>query len=87
MRINGSSKRSKQKEDWQINFFSLDADIVEENENNPIAISIDINNYLVERILVDDGSAVKVLMYDAFKKMGLDESIFKLVGQFYDFSN
>ena len=50
---------------------------MEDNGNNPIIIFFVINNYLVERILVDDGSAADVLMWDAFKKIGLDESLLR----------
>ena len=50
-------------------------DILKDNGNDTIVIYSIINNFLVERIFVDDGSVVKVLMYDAFKKMGLDESL------------
>ena len=46
------------KGDWQINFLDLDADIIEDSDNDPIAISTVINNFLVERILVDYGSAI-----------------------------
>ena len=46
-----------------------------------------INNFLVEKILVDDGSAVKILMYEAFKKMGLDESLLRSTGPIYGFAN
>ena len=53
----------------------MDADILEDSGNDLIAISAVINNFLVERIIVDDGSAVEILMYEAFKKMGLDESL------------
>ena len=47
---------------------------MEENGNDPLAISIVINTFLVERILVDDRSIVEVLMWKSFKEMGLDES-------------
>ena len=39
--------------------------------NDLIVISTVINNFGMDRILVDDGSAVEVLIYDAFQK---DES-------------
>ena len=38
-------------------------------------------------ILVDDGNAVEVLIYDAFKKINLDKSLLSLVGPIYGFSN
>ena len=61
----------------RLTLWDLDADIIEDSDNDPIAISTVINNFLVERILVDDGSAVEILMYEAFKKMRLDESLFR----------
>ena len=65
----------------------MGADILEDSGNDPIAISAVINNFLVERILVDDGSVVEILMYEAFKKMGLDESLLRLTGPIYGFAN
>ena len=67
--------------------FLLDTDIVEDNGNDPIVVSTIINTFLVERKLIDNGSVVKVLMWKAFQKMGLDENQLKLVGLIYGFSN
>ena len=41
----------------------------------------------MERILVDDGSAVEVLIFDALKKMGFAESIMRPTRPVYGFSN
>ena len=87
MTIEGSSKKAWEGENWQIKFFSLDTDIVEDNGNDPIVVSTIINTFLVERKLIDNGSVVKVLMWKAFQKMGLDENQLKLVGLIYGFSN
>ena len=84
MTIEGSSKRPREDENWKIKFSPLDTDIVEDNGNDPIAISVVINTFLLERILVDDGSAVQVLMWKAFKEMGLDESQLRSI---YGFAN
>ena len=65
--IKGLSKRPRQDENQQINFSAFNVDIVKDNGNYLIAISVVINNYLVEKILVDDGSAIEILMWDAFK--------------------
>ena len=54
---------------------------MQDNGNDPIAVSIIINTFLVERILIDDGSAVEVLMWKAFQEIGLDESQLKPQGQ------
>lgn len=65
----------------------LDIDIIKDNGNDPIAILTVINTFLVKRILVDDESVVQVLMWKAFKEMGLDESQFRLSGPIYGFTN
>ena len=87
MTIEGSSKRLREEEDWQIKFSLLDTKIVEDNGNDPIAIFVVINTFLVEKILVDDGSVVEVLMWKAFKEMNLDESLLRSTGPIYDFVN
>ena len=46
--------------------FPLNTDIVQDNGNDSIVVSAIINTFLVERILIDDSSAVKVLMWKAF---------------------
>ena len=71
----------------QINFLAFNADILEDNGNDLILISAIINNYLVERILVDEDNAVEVLMWDAFKKMGLDKSMLRSARPIYGFTN
>ena len=60
---------------------------MEDNGNDPIAISVVISTFLVERMLVDDGNVVEVLMWKAFKEMGLDESQLRLTGPIYYFGN
>ena len=52
----------------------LDTDVMEDNDNDPITISAIIETFLVERILVDDESVVEVLIWKAFKEMGLDKN-------------
>ena len=65
----------------------MDVDIIKDSGNDPIAISIIINNFLIKRILVDDGSVVEVLMYEEFKRMGLDENLLRSIGLIYEFAN
>ena len=67
--------------------FLLDTDIVLDNGNDPIVVSAIINTFPIERILIDDGSAVKVLMWKAFQEMRLDESRLRPIGSIYDFAN
>ena len=42
---------------------------------------------MVERILLDDESAVEVLMWKAFKEIGLDENQLRPVRPIYEFVN
>ena len=72
MTVEGSSKRARDDENWQIKFSPLDTDIVQDDGKDPIVVSAVINTFLVERILFDDGSAVEVVMRKAFQEMGLD---------------
>ena len=60
---------------------------MDDNGNDPIIILAVINNFRVDRILVEDGSVMEMLIYDTFKKMNLDESLLRLVGPIYDFDN
>ena len=60
---------------------------MQDDGNDPIVVLVVINTFLVERILIDDGNAVKVLMWEAFKEMGLDESQLKPSGPIYGFAN
>ena len=46
-----------------------------------------INTFLVERILIDDDSAVEVLIWKAFQEMGLEESQLRPSGPIYGFAN
>ena len=87
MMIEGSFKKPPKDDNQQIKFSPFDTDIVEDNGNDLIAISVVISTFLVERILVDDGSVVEVLMWKAFKEMGLDESQLRPTRLIYDFSN
>ena len=87
MTINVPAKRLRHHDVLQINFYAHEKKILNDNNNDPIVICFVINNFLVDRILVNDRSVVKVLIYNAFKKMKLDESLLRPVGSIYDFAN
>ena len=80
MAVERSSKRTREDETWQIKFSSLNTNIVQDNGNDPIFVSAIINTLLVGRILIDDSSTVKVLMWKAFQEMGLGESQLRTAG-------
>ena len=86
MAINTSTKRSRYHEDWKINFSPYEKNH-KRRCNDPIVIFDVINNFGVDKILVNDGSVVEVLIYDAFKKMNLDESLLRAVRPIYGFTN
>ena len=87
MTIEGSSKRARDDKNWQIKFLPFDTDIVQDDGNDPIIVSAIINTFLVERIVIDDGNAIEVLMWKAFQEMGLDESQLKPSRPIYGFAN
>ena len=43
---------------------------VKQPHNDTLVINTHIKNYLVKKMLVDDGSAVNVLTWEAFRSMG-----------------
>ena len=71
----------------KLNFSTYEENIINDDGNDPIIIFAIINNFRLDKILVDDGSTVEVLIYDTFKKMNLDESLLRLAGSIYDFAN
>ena len=46
-----------------------DGSHIKQPHNDALVISAYVKNYLVKRMLVDDGSAVNVLTWDTFRKM------------------
>ncbi|VFR02922.1 unnamed protein product [Cuscuta campestris] len=57
-----------------ITFTDRDLPRTEGDHNDPLVITMDINEADVARVLVDTGSSVNVLYLDAFKKLKLDRS-------------
>ena len=60
---------------------------MQDDGNDPIAVSVVINTFLVKRILIDDGNAEEVLIWKAFQEMGLDGSQLRPFGPIYGFAN
>ena len=52
-------------------FSSLDINIVEDNNNDLIAISAIISTFLEKKILVDDGNVVEVLIFNEIWENGI----------------
>ena len=53
-----------------ITFRSEDGQHVQHPHNNALLISAHIQNFLVKRLLIDDGSAASALLWEAHKAMG-----------------
>ena len=73
-----SGNRKKRKEVWMaaenssfpdINFSHTEGSHVKQPHNDALVVSVYVNNYLIKRMLIDDGSAVNVLTWEAFKQM------------------
>ena len=62
MTIERSFKRPREDKTGRLSSPPLDTNMVEDDGNDLITISTVINEFLVERILVDNGSAIEVLM-------------------------
>ncbi|GKV25716.1 hypothetical protein SLEP1_g35111 [Rubroshorea leprosula] len=56
--------------------------------NNPLVTSVMINNYEVQRVLVDTGSAPDIMYFHYFESLGLDPALLqKYDGPIYGFNN
>ena len=67
----------KQRSDGVISFFNVNAEGVQTPHDDAIVVSMTIANYDVKRILVDNGSSVDILFYDAFSKMNLPVNLLR----------
>ncbi|KAH1122323.1 hypothetical protein J1N35_005483 [Gossypium stocksii] len=55
--------------------------------NDPMVVSATISGYKVKRILVDNGSVVEVLTWEAYQNMGLKGYVLSKDGSLYGFVN
>ena len=65
-------KRARKDENQSpdITFGPEDGQHVQHPHNDALVISAHIQNFLVKRLLIDDGSAVNALSWEAYKAMG-----------------
>jgi len=56
--------------DHQITFWESETTNLDKPHDDALVIRIDIGNYELSRIMIDTGSSIDVLFYDAFKKNG-----------------
>ncbi|GKV17254.1 hypothetical protein SLEP1_g27785 [Rubroshorea leprosula] len=67
---------------------SADFDGVITPHNDPLVTSVMVNNYEVQRVLVDTGSAPDIMYYHCFESLGLDPALLqKYDGPIYGFNN
>ena len=57
-----------------ISFSTIEADRLIKPHHNALVISLCVANYLIKRILIDNGSFMNVLFLNVFREMGLKDS-------------
>ncbi|GLT79169.1 hypothetical protein SLA2020_506660 [Shorea laevis] len=75
---NRSQKRRLNDDAWKnqpITFTPTDFEGVVSPHNEPLVTSVMINNYQVQRILVDTGNAPNIMYYHSFESLGLDPAL------------
>ena len=86
MAVDVVTKRPKHS-DWSISFNEDDTELLSDQGNDPIVVSATIGNYHVHRILIDNGSAVEILQWDAFLRMGFTADDLIPSSPIYGFAN
>ncbi|GKU97081.1 hypothetical protein SLEP1_g10263 [Rubroshorea leprosula] len=67
---------------------SLNSESFVTPHNDPVVTSVMINNYEVQRVLVDTGSAPDIMYFHCFESLGLDPALLqKYDGPIYGFNN
>ena len=70
-----NKEEKKMKIDDEVTFFEADLDGIKYPHDDPIVVSLNITNYDIHRILVDNESSVDVIFYDAFVCMNLNSEL------------
>jgi len=85
MFINESEANPRREQ--SITFSPNDFEGVVPHDDEPIVVTLQIFNWDVKRVLIDPGSLVDILYYDAFEKIGLDpEQLQPFKGTFAGFT-
>ncbi|KAL0393310.1 UNVERIFIED_CONTAM: hypothetical protein Sradi_2553800 [Sesamum radiatum] len=58
----------------KISFNSQDMDPMRNQNNDALVISATLANFLVKKVLVDSGSSVDIMFYDAYVQLGIDNA-------------
>ncbi|KAL0286608.1 UNVERIFIED_CONTAM: hypothetical protein Sangu_2725900 [Sesamum angustifolium] len=62
------------KKQEEISFNSQDMDPMRNQNNDALVISATLANFLVKKVLVDSGSLVDTIFYDAYVQLGIDNA-------------
>ena len=74
-------KNKKWKECYKrICFIEEDFEDIDKEHDNPMVISALMHNFLVKRILIDQGSSVDILYLHVIEAMGITRSMYKSYG-------
>jgi len=57
-----------------ITFTDNDFTAIDPAQDDPMAITVEINKFVIAKVLVDQGSLVDILYWKTFKKMRIPES-------------
>ncbi|XP_028085807.1 uncharacterized protein LOC114286797 [Camellia sinensis] len=66
-------KKGKTDEKDVLTFSSKDLDKIQMPHNDALVVTLRVKNFDIKRILIDQGSSVEIMYYDAFKQMKLEE--------------
>ena len=72
VQLTGSMPKIAQRESPIIEFSEEDARHLHHPHNDALVVSIQIEDYNMHRVLVDNGSSADILYYLAFQQMGID---------------
>ncbi|XP_028071224.1 uncharacterized protein LOC114273623 [Camellia sinensis] len=67
-------KRGKTKEKNMFSFLSRDIERIQTPHNDALVVTIRVRDFDVKRILIDQGSLVEIIYYDAFKQLKLKDA-------------
>ncbi|KAK3018404.1 LOW QUALITY PROTEIN: hypothetical protein RJ639_004703 [Escallonia herrerae] len=71
-----------------ITFSDEDSKDIQTPHDDPLVITVRAGNFDIKRVLIDNGSSVEILFYDAFKKMNIPtDRLRKMDTPLYGFSN
>ncbi|KAL0366129.1 UNVERIFIED_CONTAM: hypothetical protein Sradi_3503000 [Sesamum radiatum] len=58
----------------EITFSQKDLNEASGSQDDPMVIKLDIANFAVHKVLVDNGSSADIILRDVLKKMGLEDA-------------